>query len=411
MSLVLSYSVDLANRPDRHSFMLSSSFSGSLGMLGWGLSLTGTMYSDDIMSSMYSGSLTLSLSASRNVYFSAGLSMNGSFTEAPSVFGRASATIRFNPARATISISENDLSAEVSVSNNRHSFSAESSVLPRNIAVFDDYSFHADYSYSGDFINFGAGFNANNSFDRLSGNLSISTSSVFADGLMAFGSTIPSNYILISQSKALKGNEISVGSVGSSMSTPIDTIFGVGLYTGLSLNRTTSLSVYSINSESFGSAAAFDVTIPATGRGGYVLRLAAENKYSLSGIVELPDGSVWANGSSPVYMVEETDSGIMLLPSEYYVFADNSGRFIVTDFEEGRYAFDVSYGDEWLLYEFYVFENEEHHTDIQMLENPHVDKTEVLSDVYSGHYVFDNGEYLTGNEFWAMLYPEMEEAV
>ena len=406
------YNTDLANRPDRHSFMLSSSMSGTLGILGWGLSLSGTLRTDEISDPLYSASLTLSLSASRNVYFSAGLSVSGVGADSPSVFGRASATIRFNPTRTSINASNNRLSADFSVNDNKHSFSVSAETEPREIAVFDSYAFDADYSYSGSLFNVGVGLYADNSFERMTGNFSVSTSSVFADGLMGFASYIPSNYILISQKGALKGNDISVGAVGSSMSSPLDKRFGVGMYTGISLDRASSLTVFSVNNESFGSATAFDIAIPPIGRGGYTLRLSAENKYSVSGVVILPDGSSWTNGSSPIYMVVETEDSVAIEHSEYYAFTDNDGRFIISDLPAGRYAFDVNFGDDWFLYEFSVYENEEKAVDIQMLDNLHLAKTSGLPDAYTAMYSFDNGEYLTGDEFWAMLYPEfMEDAI
>ena len=405
----ITYDTDLANRPDRHSFMLSSSLSGSFGILGWGLSLSGTLRTDDIADPLYSASLTLSLSASRNVYFSAGLSVSGIGADAPSVFGRASATIRFNPTRTSVSVSNNRLSADFSVNSNRHSFSVSAETQPRTIASFDSYSFDADYSYSGSLFNVGAGLYADNSFNRVSGNFSVSTSSVFADGLVGFASYIPSNFILISQKGALKGNDISVGSVGSSMSAPLAKRFGIGLYTGISLDRASSLTVFSVNNESFGSATAFDITIPPTGRGGYALRLSAANKYSVSGVVVLPDGSIWSNGSSPMYKVVETEDSVTLERSDYYAFTDNDGRFIISDLPAGSYAFDVNFGDDWFLYGFSVYEDDDHAVDIQMLENPHLERTTDLPETYTAMYSYDNGEYLTGDQFWAILYPGFTE--
>ena len=410
MNFGLSYDTDLANRPDRHSFMLSSSFSGTVGILGWGLSLSGTIRTDSITEPLYSASLSLSLSAARNVYMSAGLSVSGVGLEAPSIYARASATIRFSPARATVSASSTRLSADVDMTAGDHSLSVSVDTTPAEIASFDSYSFDAGYSYSGDKFNASANIYGSDSFNTLTGNFSLSTSSVFADGLMAFNSYIPSNYILVSQHGALKGNEVSVGAVGSSMSNPLDTFFGVGLYTGLSLNRASSLSVYSFNSNSFGSSTSFDVAIPASRRNGYVLHLTADNKYSLSGVVELPDGSIWRNGSSPVYMITIEDDSVSTLGSEYYVFTDDEGRFVISDLMPGRYAFDVPYDGGWILYSFAVEENEEHAVDIQLLENPEREYL-TLPDVYSSMYTFDNGPYITGDDFWAMLYPEMQEAV
>ena len=411
LNLGFTYEADFSRPNNRHSIMLSSSFSGSLGIVGWGLSLSGTLRPEVIENSTYSASLSLSLAATRNMYFSAGLSLSGSGMSAPNVIGRASATIRFSPGRASVSISNNRLSADVNVNSGKHSFAAGIDTSPEYIAQFDSYSVDADYSYSGNVFNISAGLYADDVFRSISGNFSISTASVFADGLMGFSSYIPSNYILLKQEGALNGNDISVGSIGSSMSSPLNQRFGIGLYTGLSLNRTSSLSVYSVNPESFGSATTFNIAVPASRRGGYVLRVRAENKYSVSGVVTLPDGSLWLNGSSPVYSVEEKNGVIELDSSDYYVFTDSDGRFIISDLIPGCYAFDVRYQDEWLLYEFSVDDDEEYAMDIQILEKPEAEAGFVLPDIYSALYSFDNGEYVTGDEFWAMLYPNLWEAV
>ena len=411
MSFGLTYDTNLSTRPDRHSFMLSSSMSGSIGIIGWGLSLSGTLRTDTITEPLYSASLSLSLSAARNIYMSSGLSVSGAGLEAPSIYARASATIRFSPARATVSASNSRIAADVDINTGKHSVSVGVDTTPEKIASFDSYSFDAGYSYSGDKINVSANIYGSNAFNPLTGNFSLSTSSVFADGLMAFNSYVPSNYILVTQQGALKGNEVTIGSVGSSMSNPVDTFLGVGLYTGISLNRTSSLSVYSFNSDSFGSATSFDIAIPASRRDGYVLRLTAENKYSLSGVVELPDGSIWRNGSSPVYIMTEEDGIVTTTDSEYYIFSDDEGRFVITDLVPGKYAFDVPYEGGWILYSFTVEGNDEHAVDIQLLENPTQEEELSIPDIYTSMYSFENGEYLTGDEFWTMLYPEMMEAV
>ena len=104
------------------------------------------------------------------------------------------------------------------------------------------------------------------------------------------------------------------------------------------------------------------------------------------------------------------DDSVSTLGSEYYVFTDDDGRFVISDLRPGRYAFDVPYDDGWILYSFAVEENEEHAVDIQLLENPEREYL-TLPDVYSSMYTFDNGPYITGDDFWAMLYPMMEEAV
>ena len=139
------------------------------------------------------------------------------------------------------------------------------------------------------------------------------------------------------------------------------------------------------------------------------MRLSAANKYSVSGVVVLPDGSIWSNGSFPMYKVVETEDSVTLERSDYYAFTDNDGRFIISDLPAGSYAFDVNFGDDWFLYGFSVYEDDDHAVDIQMLENPHLERTTDLPETYTAMYSYDNGEYLTGDQFWAILYPGFTE--
>ena len=404
------YDTDSGEAYDNHRFMLSTNLSGSYGIMSWGLSLSGTLNTDSIADIGWNASASMSFSFSRNFYLSASASVGGIGSEMQYLTGRVGATFRFSPASVNITASTYETSANFRVNSGGHSFSAELST--DDLSVLDNYSLDADYSYSGNYVNVSAGLSADNVFDSITGSFSLSTSSVFADGYLAFSSGVPSNYLFIKQKGALRGNILSVGTAGTSATEVLPTVFDIGFYRSLSSSGSTSLSVFSMADGAFGNANAFDIYIPLSKRTGYVLKLEADLVYSASGVVMLPDGTLWANGSSPVYFMERNGADAVLSSSDYYIFTDNDGRFIMSDLHPGTYAFDVMYEGEWYLYSFTVVRAEEHAADIQILGISGPDEALIVSDPYKSAFIFsDEVSFLSGDEFWAMLYPMMEEAV
>ena len=411
LNFSFTYDSNMAYDLDRHSFSLSLNTSGSIYRMSWGLGTSVTLDTDDIANPRYYISGSLSYSFSNNLYMSASLSLDGYGAEIPSLTGRISATLRFNPVRINASVSESSTALSVGYNDSRNSFTAELETPTSDILAPRSYSLDADYSYSGKYFNVNVGADAASLMESSAISFSVSTASVFADGLVGFSSSIPSNFILVKQEGALKGNDLTIGAVGISSANTVPTVFNTGLYTGLSLDYGSSLTVFSVNDESFGSASAFDVAIPPSQRGGYTLRVSAESKYSLSGVVMLPSGLPWINGSSPVYRITRTEEGMVLENSEYYLFADSDGRFILSDMVPGEYGFDVNTEDGWLLYTFTVIDSEEHVLDINVLGEAVAAAPEILPYPYIGHYVFEQGSFITGDAFWTALYPEWKEAV
>ena len=410
LSFSLTYDSNMAYAINSHSFMLSMNLSGNINRFSWGLSSSVSLDTAEINYPGYYISGSMSFSFSNNFFMSASMSLDGYGTDKPNLSGRVSASIRFNPVRVQADVSDTGASISVGVNKDKHSFSADIEAPITGLLVPQSYIASADYSYSGKYFNVNVGASADSLFRNSSATFSISTSSVFADGLLGFTASIPSNFILVKQQGALKGNELSVGAIGVSATERIPTVFDTGLYTGLSLNTFTSLSVFSMNNESFGSASAFDISIPESPNGGYTLRISADNKYSVSGIVELPDGSLWTNGSSPVYKIERAEEGIALESSAYYLFSDNEGRSIISDLEPNEYGFDVYTGQEWILYTFTVFDNEEYALDINVLGKA-MKVEERLPEPYCALYTYAPGVYMTGDQFWTYIYPLIEEAV
>ena len=95
----------------------------------------------------------------------------------------------------TVNASTSDISATARVSGGGHSFSAE--LATRNPASIESYTLDADYSYSGNYVNVSASLDSADVFNSITGNLSFSTTSVFADGFLAFSSVVPSNFMFM----------------------------------------------------------------------------------------------------------------------------------------------------------------------------------------------------------------------
>ena len=411
VNLGLTYETYVGDMLSDHRFSLSTSLSGGYGIFSWGLSLSGSLHTERPGDIIWTTSASASFSFSRNFYLSASASMGGLSGDMQYINGRVGATIRFSPATVNVTASTYETSAEVSVRGSGHSFSAE--VSTDDITTLESYSLDADYSYSGDYVNVGFGLNASDIFDSITGNVSLSTASVFADGYMAFSSYIPSNFMFIAQEGGLEGNTLSAGVAGRSSSVEIPTWFNVGLYSNIPRNRGTSLSLFSMGEGAFGSMQAFNVYIPASKTAGYVLHIEADRVYTVAGYVTLPDGSVWSNGSSPVYRMTVDGKDASLEQVDEYIFSDNDGLFVLSSLEPGRYAFDINTGNgEWFLCSFVVEDTPEHIGEMQFIDTVVEDESIEVSEPYSGAYTFSGDiHFMTGDEFWAMLYPELEVAV
>ena len=96
--------------------------------------------------------------------------------------------------------------------------------------------------------------------------------------------------------------------------------------------------------------------------------------------------------------------------TEYYLFTDQDGRFIVSDLTPGLYAFDVDSQSGWELNMFEVIEDEEERYNVLLLEDAYLNSYELPSP-YVLSYSYRGSEYVTFDEFWNLLYPVEEVAL
>ena len=388
----------------RHRIALNAGVSGRVGIMSWSLTGSGTLLTDRLTRSSWNASLSTSFTLSSSIWLTASASLGGTFETAPSFSGRIGATLRFGSTGINASAGNSDAYVTARYSKGRHS----ASVTGRTYSYTDinSMSLEASYAYSGNYVDVDFGVNSSQGFDRLGADFTLSTSSVFADGLLAFSAYAPSNYVLIKQDGALKGNVMSVGKPGSSSMEAIPSSFGIGFYNGLPSGETSdSFILYSQGDESsFSGFSSFPVNVSASRRKGYVLHVSAENRYTASGVVYLPDGIPYLNGSSPMYRVTIDDGIVSTENTESYIFTDSDGRFITEALEPGLYGFDVLYDDEWLLAILQIEDRTDDLGLMQCLVQTDDTGTYLLPDVYSGVLVYTLDSVMTSDGFFSMIY-------
>ena len=397
-----------------HDTELSLSLSGRLGIFNWNASVSGGYDNGDVPWAVYA---SISLSPVRNMRLSFNARLSSTGMETPKITGRLYFSYIFGGGVSTnASVSADDFTAAVSVSRDKHSFYSSLSGYPMRSP--SDYDAYANYSYNGDYIGLSAAVNA---YDfpsperRFTGSLSLSTSSVFADGLMAFSRSIPSNYLLVKQDRYLHGNDMSIGVPSSSSSIPLEKQIADTAIYPVSGSSDTYLTVYSTPSDSIGSSTYANLHLSADGD-GYIYRINAEELYSASGLVSFPDGFIWINGASPLYSVSIDETGrTVLSETDMYIFSDSDGRFVVSGLAPGDYAFDVSYDGSWILVRFYVESDMSEIGHVRILSSPSLVCTlpdcTGSSGTYMAEYVMENETSMTGDQFWDFLYPAAKEVV
>lgn len=408
INLGLTYSnpVEL-NRDEGHRLSLSASLSGRIDWFNWNTGFTGTLYTDNLSEFIWSWTNTINLNLSRNFWMSGSLMLNGTGADT-SVSGRVYATVRFDGGSVSASSNIKDLSVSTTYRVGDHSISGNFRI--NDFDNLNRYSIGAGYAYNGDFFNFDTSVNSDILFRNTGLQMSLSTSTVFADGMFAIGSYVPSNFLLIRQKGALAGNQLSVGTPGTSSASMLSPIFGTYVYPGLSSTRGAAFSLFSTDDNTFGRSASFDINVPYSDRTGYILTLDAEDTYSVAGYAELPDGTVWINGASPLYTYSDVNGEIQLETTDDYVFSDGDGMFIISDLAAGLYAFDIQMEKGWMLAIFNVESNVESGV-VQFLKTDEGSLSDPISDIYIGSIFYVLDSTLTSEAFWKLIYPEMEVAV
>lgn len=405
-SVYLGLSYNLSDSLE-HDIDGSVSLSGRFGFLGWGLGLSaGYSWNSAIP---WSISPSINFSPFRNARISASMRFSGSGVSTDPVSGRIYLSWSFKGGGVNSTLSDSSLAVSASAYDEKNSFYATFTGLP--LWGMQNSSIWANYSHFGDFVDISASMNAYGFMDSdpmITLGLELSGSAVFADGLVGFASSIPSNFLLVKQEGVLAGNELSIGSPSLSSSVVLNQVFGVAMYDGF--GKGSYFSLYSSDPSSFLGSVYNDYSVPDSSRGGYVVRMRAESLYSAAATVCLPDGKLWVNGSSPLYKIVDGDVSI----TDEYLFTDSSGMFVVSQLESGTYGFDVQYGGSWYLYIFEIIDNPDELDKVQLFFGAENADADLFESPYSGVMKYPVGSYATADEFWAMVYPDsfdMEDVI
>ena len=378
---------------------LNLSMSGRFGIFSWGLAAYGSIPINAPDDFSWSVSGSFGVYAGSNFSISGSIGISDTASSPANVNGRIAATYRFGGGSVTASAGLDEASISTYVRNDSHYFRAD--IDTNGYSSMQDLEMNAGYSYSGNLFDVDLDFNAASLFENIGAATTISTSTIFADGVFAMTSHVPSNYLLVRQYGSLKGNDLFVGSAGSSTAREVPSIFGTGIYSGVSSYNTTNVGLFSSGANVFGGTSSYSLSIPYSSRNGYVLRLYGDNVYAAAGEVILPDETPWLNGASPLYIVRDGN----LETADKYLFTDSDGMFTVNGLAPGEYAFDVPYGNSWLLYIFSV-ENSEVYSEIQMNEVSAITQNANPESVYSYFVEMENTGSMDENEFFDLIYPE-----
>ena len=393
--------------PDNWNFQnynplsLNLSMSGRFGIFSWGMSAYGAIPMNDPMNLSWSVSGSFGLYAGPNFSISGSIGISDSASAPANITGRVSATYRFGIGAVTAAAGLDEATVSTYVRSDKHYFRAD--VESNGYKDINDFEMIAGYTYSGNLFDVDFDFDTASLFRNIKAAATISTSTIFADGVFAMTSSVPSNYLLVRQYGSLKGNDLYVGSAGSSATREIPSIFGTGMYSGMSAYNATNIGIFSSGDNVFGGTSSYSLSIPYSSRTGYVLKLRGDNVYAASGVIILPDGTPWLNGASPLYSVAPDTEELEV--TEQYLFTDSDGRFTVTGLAPGEYAFDVPYGNNWMLVKFNIADTGIYDR-IQILESEKPVYSADNEGIYSCIVNMTDSDSLTESEFFNMIYPE-----
>lgn len=442
LSLLLAYqNPSYKNSLTNSGYDASLSFGGAVGFLRYSLSSSINFETDyGLRNPEFTNNLSVSFSPSRSTSISASFSAN-----------KRKDNTRFDFSAnlsATVSISQNSSS---SISTNLQN-SASLNIYSRfgknkqhylqtsiNNILFKNptnLNFGFAYSYSGSLLGINFRSQIYNGFNSLAHSLSLSMSSVFADGVFTIAKSVGDNYLLIKPTGYLKGSEIAVARSRDNSSKVVDSRLGSALYNDIGANTRNSIVVYATGKDSFADTHTFSYELTPYSRKAYVARITAHQSYTATGLILGNDGKPLELFSSPVYSIIENENGNkeLVIDSNLYLFTDQDGRFILSNINAGHYFIDVKSPDnKWISVHFEVVEQSDDSISIQdfetiSLENFSTDFDEIEYDIddniidgqdhiyeyellqgYAYAKTLKLERVMTSEDFWNSIFPPFEE--
>ncbi|MFA7559830.1 MAG: hypothetical protein WCY61_03780, partial [Sphaerochaeta sp.] len=275
----------------------------------------------------------------------------------------------------------------------------------------------------------------------LTSTLMLNTALAYAGGAVGLGRSVSDSFLLAKPIGLLKQGHVSIARSLDSGPTDLPRPFGSALYNGLSTNTTNSVVIFSSGPTEYSTGTSFVYSITPRGRQSYVVRLAMQPVFTVSGVLIQADGEPYSQYSSPVYRVEVDEEGeeTQTRDETLYLFTDQDGRFILNEVGPGLYLFDLKVDDHWYGVRFEIPEMdakaiginsvlvlEEYHVGDPVFEEriQYFDKVSVLldyeededifgveaADEYDAQLHLEVVEQIDEETFWNTIFPPFDES-
>ncbi len=183
-------------------------------------------------------------------------------------------------------------------------------------------------------------------FERLSTSVNLSTTLVFADGVLGLSRTVGDQFLIVKPRLLPAKTQISLSRSMETSPVVVPRHFGSFVYGSFAPYVQTSVALF-LGGDDFFMASSRLYTFTPRVRSAYVVHVKPRETYTVSGLIYGEDGKPLSQHSSPVY---RADGGILELDADLYLFTDQQGRFILSGVEPGSYAFDLrKEGGGWIL--------------------------------------------------------------
>lgn len=223
---------------------------------------------------------------------------------------------------------------------------------------YDDPKNHAlntSWSHSGKLSSFSIRQQISNSYQNMATTFTANTSFAYADGAFAIGKSVNDSFLLVKPTGELKKSQVTVARSLDSAPSSLPRPLGSALYNSISANTKNSVVVFSSGPTEYSTGSSFVYEMTPRSRQSFVARLDVEPSFTVSAVLLMVDGSPYIQYSSPVYRVQQAETGEELVRDDsLYLFTDQEGRFILSEVKSGTYLFDLKVDDLWYAVRFTV---------------------------------------------------------
>lgn len=369
-SFITSASADTTFTPAASD--VSASVVGSLAFSSTGL-LTKLRYSVSGSTTYVQGNQYPTWSVSGSTGFSPlrGLSLSGSMTVSGSdsdkpwnatvsatISGSYSFSSKVNASASTTIGTDSEATTSLGLSyrpNNTDSLSLSLSSFKFSSPL--NHTLLGSWSHTGKFYNMTLRQQVSSNYRSLTTSANLTTAIAFADGVFGLGRSVSDNFLLIKPEGELKKSQIAVARSMDSSPQIVQKYFGTSLFNNLTSYQKNNVVVYGGGESAYSTSSSFMYQFTPNGRQAYVVKIDLPPTFTVTGVIKHADGTVYEQYSSPVYSVTYDETGKQTLKeaSDYYLFTDQEGRFVINSMPSGEYSFDLQVSDNtWYAVKFTI---------------------------------------------------------